>query len=108
MKTHFRSLITPPLPLEKIPVNPHRLDAARIIRFHPPTEMKRLDEDLHPVVQRRNGRVRRPGVMPRNYRQSRERCDLKLLGAVRKFGLPDLSNLSKKTYRSGKRASTKL
>ena len=25
--------ISPPLPLEKAPVNPHRLDAARIIRF---------------------------------------------------------------------------
>ena len=25
--------IAPPLPLEKVPVNPHRLDAARIFRF---------------------------------------------------------------------------
>src|ERR1022692_4116651 len=25
--------IAPPLPLEKIPVDPHRLDAARILRF---------------------------------------------------------------------------
>ena len=25
--------ISPPLPLEKVPVNPHRLDAARIIRL---------------------------------------------------------------------------
>ena len=28
-----RLTITPPLPLEHIPVNPYRLDAARIIRF---------------------------------------------------------------------------
>jgi hypothetical protein len=27
------SPVSPPLPLEKIPVNPHRLDAARVIRF---------------------------------------------------------------------------
>jgi hypothetical protein len=26
-------VITPPLPLEKVSVNPHRLDAARIVRF---------------------------------------------------------------------------
>ena len=29
----FLETFTPPLPLEKVPVNPHRLDAARIIRF---------------------------------------------------------------------------
>src|ERR1035437_2310143 len=27
------SIIAPPLPLKKVPVNPHRLDAARIIRL---------------------------------------------------------------------------
>jgi hypothetical protein len=29
----FDTSIIPPMPLEKIPVNPHRLDAARIIRL---------------------------------------------------------------------------
>jgi hypothetical protein len=82
------------LPLKKVPVNPHRLDAARIIRlgavhqiadginfqrliqrkihrqlmrftarvivFQSPFKMIRSDEYRHPVVQRRNGRIRSP------------------------------------------------
>src|ERR1035437_5906936 len=29
----FASPVAPPLPLEKIPVNPHRLNAARVVRL---------------------------------------------------------------------------
>ena len=88
------SPIAPPLTLEKVPVNRHRLDAARIVRFRavhqvahrinlqqlfqrmpqrhlvrftalaivlqPPAKMIRRHDDRHPVMQRRNGRVRRP------------------------------------------------
>ena len=90
----FISRIPPPLPFKHIPINPHWLDAAWIIRFRaidqiadrinfqriirrsfqrhfvrlaprivvfqPPTKMTRRDDDRHPVMQRRNRRVRRP------------------------------------------------
>ena len=35
-------------------------NAARVVVFQPPAKMTRRDDDRHPVVQRRNGRIRRP------------------------------------------------
>ena len=34
--------------------------AARVVVFQPPAEMTWRDDDRHPVMQRRNRRVRRP------------------------------------------------